>query len=589
MSASLPQLATEMFDGESKLFEGESASISTRVRVLLLAIALALLVGGYFSATGEPTPEPGLGLLSVAALLGLGVFWTVRALRPRTVWYDLPAVAVALGLLAYATDNPLTIMGVYYGAVVFCSVFRFRLSWLIRPLAYAAAFVVAVAAASRTREVVFVPGRVIPEFIIVTAVSLMVTVLYKVTNSQDAARRFDRILRELSSEIADCHEPGAILASGASAIALLLSDDAEQPGKASRVPEFVVGWSSSGNCIVIAAEREPVFGNLSCWKSCTRRRGLTAKSAYVCELYSTEFLNIAQSGGLMERAEPSSLLVLPFRSGTDCGGAILVADRSNVSDASLSALITAAVYLRMAMKNSQLVQSLRRSEERRNALLSQVVTATERERTLIASDLHDGPIQSITAITFDVDFAQATLAAGDLSEAAETLSNLRGLLTNEVARLRSMMVDLVPPTLSERGLTIALRDFVRTLSERHPGITFDFSGELPERLGTSMEHTLYRLSQEAIANAIKHAGASSIRVTVSCDSEAHVELTIADDGVGFDPDSLEDLIPTGHFGLASMEHRMEMIGGELRLASGPEAGTRVTARVPVGDLVTVGG
>lgn len=569
--------------------EERVANTSARIRLLLLSIALALIVGGIFTLRVETGLDPMLSAIGHLVLIGLAALWGWRAWRPKAAWYDLVLDCAGLGLLAWVTSAPLSILGVYYGAVVFRSAFRFRLSWAIRPALYAATFMIGVGASSRSRELVLVPGRIIPEFVILAAVSLMVTTLFKVTNSQDRASRFDRILRAFSGEIADSREPGEILASGASVVSLLLAGDSDRPVQASRVPEFVVGWSTRGNCIVCTADHEPVFGRLSCWNSCTVRRGLSAKSTYVCELYSSEFLNIAQSEGLMEGVDASSLLVLPFRTGTDCGGAILVADRSDVSDASLSALITAAAYLRMAMKNAQLVESLMRSEERRNALLNQVVTATERERTLIASDLHDGPIQSITAITFDVDFAQATLAAGDLTEAAETLSNLRGLLTNEVARLRSMMVDLVPPTLSERGLPIALRDFVRTLASRHPGITFDFRGELPERLETSLEHTLYRLSQEAIANAIKHAGASSINVTVGYDGEANVELSITDDGVGFDPDSLDDLIATAHFGLASMEHRMEMVGGELRLASGPEAGTRVTARVPVGDLVVVGG
>ncbi|RIK09939.1 MAG: hypothetical protein DCC49_04955 [Acidobacteria bacterium] len=568
---------------------GPQANSSARVRLLLFAIALALIAGGIITLRAEVGLDPTLLAIGTWVSLALAALWGWRAWRPKEAWYDLVIDCAGLGVLAWVTSAPLSIMGVFYGAVVFRSAFRFRSSWLVRPLLYAATFWFAVGLSSRSRELVVAPGRVIPEFAILTAVSLMVTVLFKVTNNQDVLNRFQSILREFSSEIADSRDPGEILADAASAISRLLSCDSERNGKATPHSEFVIGWSERGSSMVVSPGSEPVFGELSCWKSCMVRRGLSAKSAYVCELYSSEFLNTAQCGGLMERAEASSLLVLPFRTGSDCGGAILIADRQAVSDEVLSALVTAAAYLRMAMATAQLVHSLMGSEERRNALLNQVVTAAERERTLIASDLHDGPIQSITAITFDVDFAQATLAAGDLTEAAETLSSLRQLLTDEVARLRSMMVDLVPPTLSERGLVVALRDFVRTISERHPGIKFDFGGDVSVRMPAPIEHTLYRLTQEALANAIKHSGASSIVVTVTQDEDSHVELAITDDGVGFDPDTLEDLVPTGHFGLASMEHRMEMVGGELRLASGPEAGTRVTARVPVGNLVAVGG
>lgn len=575
---------------ETRLAGGERvANSSTRVRMLLLSIGIALAIGGIIIFRLETGLDPMLSAIGQWVLVALAALWGWRAFRPKAAWYDLVLDCLGLGLVTWATSAPLSIMGVYYGAVVFRSAFRFKFSWVIRTAIYAAAFVIAVGVSSRSREIVIVPGRIIPEFVILAAVSLMVTKLFKVINIQDTASRFDRIIRVFSGEIADSHDPAEILASGASVVSLLLSGGSDIPGNDSRAPDFIAGWSQRGECIVCTSDREPLYGRLSCWQTCTARLSLSAKSTYFCESYSSEFLNIAQSGGLMEGVGASSLLVLPFRTGPDCGGAILVANRSEVSDVSLTALTTVASYLRLAMQNAQLVTSLMRSEERRNALLNQVVTATERERTLIASDLHDGPIQSITAITFEVDFAQSALAAGDLTEAAESLSNLRGLLTNEVARLRSMMVDLVPPTLSERGLPVALRDFVRTLASRHPGITFDFRGDLPERLETSLEHTLYRLSQEAIANAIKHAGASSIEVSVGYDGDAHVELTIVDDGVGFDPGSVDDLVATAHFGLASMEHRMEMVGGELHLASGPEVGTRVTARVPVGDVVVVGG
>lgn len=548
----------------------ERTGLATRVRFLLLAIGLALIVGGYVTLRNTPEVRLAHGF---SALIGLSLIWTWRAFRPRAVWYDLCLDCLGLAVLAWSSTAPITVLGVYYGAVVCRACYQFRASWLVRPAAYAAAFGTAIALASRHLELQISTGRVLSEFLVLGAVSLLVTVLYKAAFEHDLNRRNDVVLRELATETVEMVDPLEILRRTLPKVGKILGEQHIQEMK------YALCWSHRGHCNILVPGREVIENVLSCWHSCADRRTFTARSTQKCERFNLEFLQMLRDDG--EMAGVVDLVAFPFRIAADCGGAILIDSAAELSESSVRALRAVALCLRLSIRNAQLFSSLQKSEERRNALLGQIVNAAERERILIASDLHDGPIQSLTATTFDIDFAQAALAAGDLSETAETLAGLRRLLSEEVSHLRSMMVDLVPPTLTERGLAVALRDLVRNAAERDPTIRFEFSGGLGSRPSPLIEHTLYRLAQEAVTNAMKHASASVIEVSLRSTPDGEIELVVVDDGVGFDPDSLEEFVPSGHFGLASMEHRMEMVGGDLKVASGPEVGTRVVARVPI--------
>ena len=154
-------------------------------------------------------------------------------------------------------------------------------------------------------------------------------------------------------------------------------------------------------------------------------------------------------------------------------------------------------------------------------------------------------------------------------------------VTEEIANLRALIVELRPAALDEYGTAAAIESLAQRTSERegiaveaHVDLAFE-RGDEPERHTTELESATYRLVQEALTNAVRHAGASRIRIDV-IESEGCVEVSVADDGRGFDPEQAN----SGGFGLMGMRERVELAGGELDIDSGP-SGTTVKARLPV--------
>jgi two-component system, sensor histidine kinase len=135
------------------------------------------------------------------------------------------------------------------------------------------------------------------------------------------------------------------------------------------------------------------------------------------------------------------------------------------------------------------------------------------------------------------------------------------------------MSELRPAVLDEQGLEVALQNQVRAF-ETTSGVACAVATGLKGRLAPELETVLYRVTQESLTNVGKHAGAS--RVTVSLAAEnGSVRLRINDDGVGFDPHVARQLLAEGHFGLAGMRERVEMVGGRLVVDSTPGQGTTV--------------
>jgi signal transduction histidine kinase len=144
--------------------------------------------------------------------------------------------------------------------------------------------------------------------------------------------------------------------------------------------------------------------------------------------------------------------------------------------------------------------------------------------------------------------------------------------------MRALIFELRPAALAEEGLVAALRKHAEAVGMRHR-VDVDVSGpdeRLP--LARGAEEHVFRLAQEALANAAKHAQASRIDVSVRRD-DGHVELRVRDDGRGFDPRARYD----GHLGLETMRSRAAELGGRLVLESAPGQGTDVTLTVPLAD------
>ena len=168
-----------------------------------------------------------------------------------------------------------------------------------------------------------------------------------------------------------------------------------------------------------------------------------------------------------------------------------------------------------------------------------------------------------------LDDADAMRAA--MREAADQLKG-------DIESLRSLIAELRPPALDQLGLAPALTSLAqRTGAGGELDVRTDVALPKDRRLAPELETTVYRIVQESLTNVVKHARAGSVDIAVRSDGE-QIEISVTDDGVGFDPDGAA---ATG-FGVIGMRERVELAGGELSVGRGPRAGTVVCARLPLG-------
>ena len=204
--------------------------------------------------------------------------------------------------------------------------------------------------------------------------------------------------------------------------------------------------------------------------------------------------------------------------------------------------------------------------------------AAEAERTRWARELHDGTLQGLGSLQISLASARHTADPGLRDR---VLAQAADQATEEIAQLRALITDLRPVALDELGIAAALEalvDRARRMSGLEIKISTDFdleAGRAAQRHVPELETAIYRIVQEALSNAVKHAGATRVEVTVR-ERDDRVDLIVEDDGRGFDLQSQR----TG-FGLIGMQERVELEHGTLRVTSEPGEGTRAEVTLPV--------
>ncbi|HEX9926295.1 MAG TPA: GAF domain-containing sensor histidine kinase [Anaerolineae bacterium] len=214
-------------------------------------------------------------------------------------------------------------------------------------------------------------------------------------------------------------------------------------------------------------------------------------------------------------------------------------------------------------------------------LLTETVDVQERERQRIAQDMHDGTNQLLIGAMLELKSARKRLTTGNLSQAEESLQTVQKILHRVEAETKQIIYDLRPPTLDALGLVPALRHYTERF-EQYSGIpcTLKVSGQ-PMRLPARVEISIYRLMQEALQNVSAHAQARRADVLIDF-SASNLNLTIADDGQGFDL-AVVKRNNHGNIGLLSMNERAESLGGHLKIRTRPQQGTQVELAVPIND------
>ncbi len=219
-----------------------------------------------------------------------------------------------------------------------------------------------------------------------------------------------------------------------------------------------------------------------------------------------------------------------------------------------------------------------RSEGRRARRYAQlVVQAEEDQRRRLARELHDEPLQLFLLL------ARRLESLGEVEgvprAVADGLKEARRQSLDAAARLRNLARDLRPPTLDQLGLVAALSSLVDDIRDDvEPVISFRVIGT-ETRLASEVELGAFRIAQEAVRNALRHAGATHLSIAISIEPK-ELALNITDDGQGFDPERLGEHDPE-HLGLLGMRERARLLGGHLDVRSAPGEGTAVEARIPL--------
>jgi two-component system NarL family sensor kinase len=221
-----------------------------------------------------------------------------------------------------------------------------------------------------------------------------------------------------------------------------------------------------------------------------------------------------------------------------------------------------------------LARRLRQRLREREGLLEHALDASAVERRQIASDLHDGVVQDLAGVAYALSARARSAPAG----AADDSEQLAETVRDSIRSLRSLVIDLSPPNLREEGLESALRDLTERASTDGRLTSLDTS-ELRTPVTDAVASLLYRAAQEGLRNAVQHADASNVRVSLATEG-GNAVLRVLDDGRGFDDKTLARREAEGHVGLRALRGLVNDGGGTVRVTSSPGEGTTMLVEVP---------
>ncbi|HEX7588181.1 MAG TPA: PAS domain S-box protein, partial [Anaerolineae bacterium] len=237
-----------------------------------------------------------------------------------------------------------------------------------------------------------------------------------------------------------------------------------------------------------------------------------------------------------------------------------------------------AAHAASAVHNATLFEQVRASRERLQKLSGSLLRAQEDERRGIARELHDEIGQALTSI--QLNFQSIEPLHHDPG-ASTTLSENMAIVERVLGQVRDLSLNLRPSVLDDFGLVPALNWLVKR-QPRGTGLVFKLSAdEIEPRPAAEIETVCFRVAQEALTNIIRHARATHIRISLK-KHEKELQLTIADDGIGFDVQkALRSSSGGSSMGLLGMYERVELVGGRIDIVSTSARGTRLNAVVPL--------
>jgi two-component system NarL family sensor kinase len=237
------------------------------------------------------------------------------------------------------------------------------------------------------------------------------------------------------------------------------------------------------------------------------------------------------------------------------------------------------LYLIQVPLAYSLTRRLRAQQRDRETLLRRAIDASDLERRRIAADLHDGAVQRLAGVSLSL----AASARGHRNGASdadrrEAIASAASETRETIRELRTLLVDIYPPTLQRSGLLAALNDLVAPLTAAGVAVSLRLPASL--ELPDDTEALFYRVAQEAIRNARTHGDAADVEICVERNDRDAV-LSVVDSGRGFSSEAADEREQNSHFGLRLMRDLADHAGGDLQVVSSPGKGTSVRLEVPL--------
>jgi signal transduction histidine kinase len=218
--------------------------------------------------------------------------------------------------------------------------------------------------------------------------------------------------------------------------------------------------------------------------------------------------------------------------------------------------------------------ALRTYAERLKAVSRRLFEVQETERRLLATELHDRVGQNLSALGMNLSIISGLANPDEYTELASRIADSTSLIEQTADAMRNVMGELRPQAIDEFGLLAPLRSLAAGFSGR-TGIRATVGSSAAEiRLPRTVELAMFRIAQEALNNIAKHSKAHQVDIELLAGNNA-VQLTLKDDGVGFDSKFMETSRPEGHWGLLIMRERAEAAGARLAIESSPGLGTKL--------------
>lgn len=205
-----------------------------------------------------------------------------------------------------------------------------------------------------------------------------------------------------------------------------------------------------------------------------------------------------------------------------------------------------------------------------------IIEAQEEERKRVSREIHDGPAQMMANVLLRSELVEIIYRENGIEDALKEIRDLRVMVKSSLAEVRRIIYDLRPMALDDLGLIPTVAKYLKNFQE-HSGMVISFRNLGKEvRLPSALEIAIFRFVQEAVQNAYKHANSKEVQVKIEIKA-TKVTVIIKDDGIGFDQNDRKE----GAFGLLGMKERVNILKGELKIASKLNEGTLIMLLIPI--------